>query len=413
MGFAGWPRGTRTYTQAHVLDILSRQHGLNFPVGSEYLYSNSNYNLLAMIAERVSGQSLPEFTRKEFFEPLGMTSTSWRDDYARVVPGRAQAYSQSGGAWRLDMPFENVYGNSSLITTVGDLLKWNANLGSMKVGGPEFVAAQLQHGTLTSGRQIPYAAGLIVVDQPGKREIWHDGATAGYRAFLIRYPDAGYAIALLCNAGDVNPGQLGRQVAAMIDPSLAPTPPSMDSVGVAVPATRLAGLARNFRSATSDEPLSFVVDRQRFRIAEGPILTAVNDHEFKTFSGRTHFWFDAPPSGEVRRVRVWSEDGDTTEFVPAGDAKPANLREYEGRYSSTDADADFVLKVERDTLFLTARPNTRITMRPVYRDGFAALGSTVRFTRGTNGRVDGFLATSGRARRVRFDRVSGRLQSVP
>jgi hypothetical protein len=194
----------------------------------------------------------------------------------------------------------------------------------------------------------------------------------------------------------------------MIDPSLAPAPPSMDSVGVTVPAARLANLAMNFRSITSDEPLSFAVDRQRFRIADGPVLTAVNDHEFKTFSGRTHFLFDVPPSGDVRRVRAWVDDGDTTDFVPAGDAKPANLREYEGRYSSTDAEVDFVLKVEKDTLFLTGRPNTRISMRPVYRDGFAALGSTVRFTRGTSGRVDGFLATSGRARRVRFEKVPGR-----
>jgi hypothetical protein len=107
-------------------------------------------------------------------------------------------------------------------------------------------------------------------------------------------------------------------------------------------------------------------------------------------------------------VRVWAEDGDTTDYLPAGATQPANLREYEGRYSSNEAEVDFVLRVEKDTLLLTARPSTRITMRPIYRDGFAALGSTMRFTRGTNGRIDGFLVSSGRARRIRFDRVSQR-----
>ena len=53
---AGWPRGSRVHTHAHVLDIVSRQKALNFPPGSEYLYSNTGYNLLAIIVDRVSGK---------------------------------------------------------------------------------------------------------------------------------------------------------------------------------------------------------------------------------------------------------------------------------------------------------------------------------------------------------------------
>src|SRR5690606_39189370 len=52
---AGWPRGARTHTHDHVLDILSRQRALNFEPGTEYSYSNSGYNLLAIIVGRVSG----------------------------------------------------------------------------------------------------------------------------------------------------------------------------------------------------------------------------------------------------------------------------------------------------------------------------------------------------------------------
>src|SRR5262245_26398064 len=43
-GIAGWPRGTRMHTHAHVVDILSRQTALNFTPGSHYSYSNSGYN---------------------------------------------------------------------------------------------------------------------------------------------------------------------------------------------------------------------------------------------------------------------------------------------------------------------------------------------------------------------------------
>lgn len=137
VSIAGAPRGTRVYTHAYVLDVIHKQRSLNFPVGTQYLYSNSNYSLLAIIAERVSGKTLAEYTKAEFFDPLGMRHTSWRDDYQRVVQGRAQAYGGSDKSWRLQMPFENTYGHASLLTTVGDLLKWNANLATRQVGGEQ------------------------------------------------------------------------------------------------------------------------------------------------------------------------------------------------------------------------------------------------------------------------------------
>ena len=133
---AGWPRTTRAYTHAHVLDILSRQRSLNYPPGAEYSYTNSGYNLAAILVGRVSGKPLAEFTREAIFTPLGMTSTSWRDDFRRIVKGRAIAYSQNGGTVRQLMPFEDVHGNGGLLTTVGDLLRWNQKFTIAAPAGP-------------------------------------------------------------------------------------------------------------------------------------------------------------------------------------------------------------------------------------------------------------------------------------
>jgi CubicO group peptidase (beta-lactamase class C family) len=102
----GWPRTTRAYTHAHVLDIVSRQHALNFPSGTRYSYSNSGYNLAAILVARVSGMSFAEFSQQRLFGPLGMTRTSWRDDHRRVVKDRAVAYADEGGTFRTLMPFE-------------------------------------------------------------------------------------------------------------------------------------------------------------------------------------------------------------------------------------------------------------------------------------------------------------------
>src|SRR5687768_5861273 len=164
---AGWPRTSRVHTHAHVLDIVKRQRSLNFPSGTRYSYSNTGYNLAAILVARVSGESFAEFSRKRVFEPLGMTRTSWRDDYTRVVKGRAIAYSDGRGGFSQDMPFENVHGNGGLLTTVGDLLKWTANFSAPKIADAAFVREQQEPGKFNDGRQHGYALGLFIAPYKG------------------------------------------------------------------------------------------------------------------------------------------------------------------------------------------------------------------------------------------------------
>ena len=169
-----------------MLDIVSRQHSLNFTPGSQYSYSNSGYNLAAIIVSRVSGKTFAEFSQERLFKPLGMTHTSWRDDFTRIVRNRAIAYSEGrDGQFQMDMPFENVHGNGGLLTTVGDLLKWNENFVSPKVGDPAFVREQQETGRFNDGRPQQYALGLVIGQYRGLRNVSHGGATAGYRAYLV------------------------------------------------------------------------------------------------------------------------------------------------------------------------------------------------------------------------------------
>ena len=212
-GIAGWPRGKRAHTHAHVLDILSRQKALNFTPGTAWSYSNTGYNLAAVIVSRVSGQSFADFTRDRIFKPLGMTRTSWRDDFTRIVKHRALAYDRTDDGYHEDLPFENVHGNGGLLTTVGDLLRWNENFVAPKVGDAAFVAEEQMAGHFSDGRPHDYAFGLYVRPYRGVREVSHSGATAGYRAFLSRYPDQHVSVAVLCNAGDANPTQYAHAVA--------------------------------------------------------------------------------------------------------------------------------------------------------------------------------------------------------
>ena len=77
--------------------MILRQRGLNFAPGEEWGYSNSGFVLAKEIIARTSGMSFGEFTRKRLFKPLGMHSTTYRDDLRAVVKNRALAYAESCG----------------------------------------------------------------------------------------------------------------------------------------------------------------------------------------------------------------------------------------------------------------------------------------------------------------------------
>jgi CubicO group peptidase (beta-lactamase class C family) len=216
---AGWPRGTKAYTNDDALDIIIHQKALNHAPNEEFLYSNSNYNLLAIIVQRVSGMSLADFTRQYIFMPAGMTHTGWRDDYKRIVPGRAIAYSKNrDGLYETNMPNENAYGNGGLLTTTEDRLKWNEFYGSGKLGGATFLNKQLATEDLNNGKPNKYGAGLFIGKLRGYDRIFHDGATAGYRALLESFPQLDLSIAWLSNTSEFNGNILVGDLAALFVP---------------------------------------------------------------------------------------------------------------------------------------------------------------------------------------------------
>ncbi len=207
----GWPRGARAHTNAHVVQVAARQRALNHPPGATYSYTNTGYNLLAVLVERVSGQSLAAFTKARLFDPLGMSSTSWRDQYDRVVPERALAYT-AGTAPLTAMPNENAYGNGGLLTTAGDLLRWTDALRRGALGAA-FNDSLVRRFVVTNGDTIDYAMGVNVLGHRGTRELSHSGATGGYRAHLLHFPDRSAGVAVLCNGAGLNATTIAEQLA--------------------------------------------------------------------------------------------------------------------------------------------------------------------------------------------------------
>ena len=271
------------YTNQEVLDAINRQREFNFTPGSEFLYSNAGYFLLGEIVARISGTSLREFARDNFFEPLGMSHTHFHDDHNEIVPNRAIGYAplgdgagdSDGDSFRIHVTTLDMVGDGGIFTSVEDWVAWDRNLGEGTVGGPEWVALMHTRGVLNSGDTIPYAYGIAHGEHRGLATVGHGGAWVGYRAGMSRYPETGHSFVALCNRSQIDPMALIASTAEiyledrMEPPAEAPEPgepgePAEPDAQEAVADEAADEAADDEEDAPQDPPAHDIPDRARY-----------------------------------------------------------------------------------------------------------------------------------------------------
>ena len=391
----GWPRTSRVHTHAHVLDFVSRQRMLNFEPGTRWSYSNTGYNLAAVLVSRVSGMSFADFTKARIFQPLSMNNTSWRDDHTRIVKRRAIAYSEQKAVFSTLMPFENVHGNGGLLTTVGDLMKWNANFVNPVVGDARFVADMERRAKFNDGREHEYALGLYVDTYRGRREVDHSGGTAGYVAHLSRYPESGVSVAVMCNVTSGNATNNAKAIAdLLLPPGRAADSPASEPLN-AEEGPRYAGLYRSLKPAGV---VTIAVQKDRLVASTFGALTRVARHRFDA-GGAYVLEFDG------RFLRVTDEFGTAGDYERVEPWKPGveELKPIAGRYVSDELELTVQVTMDGDRL-IVRRPGVTLVLIPVFPDGFQSGAGWVLVRRDAAGRVIGMSVNQERVWDLRFTR---------
>ena len=198
----------------HILKMARHQKTLNFEPGTEFLYSNTGYNLLAEIVEKVTGDSFREWTDTHIFKPLAMTNTHFHDDYQMILKHRAYSYQTvENDRFKHAVNNTTALGSSSLYSTVEDLAKWILNFDDVRIGGQTVVEQMHQRGVLNNGEQIDYAFGLSISEYRTLRTVGHSGSWRGFRSHLMRFPDQKFGVVILCNLDTFNPLSLAEKVA--------------------------------------------------------------------------------------------------------------------------------------------------------------------------------------------------------
>jgi CubicO group peptidase (beta-lactamase class C family) len=211
MARPGW--GVRRVTPATPDELTadSMRYGLQFQPGTKVRYDNAGFNLAAAIVEKVSGQTLPEFLRTAFFDPLGMNDTGYDDGASDVVMGYANLTSGPP----TPQPNANVsiiYGAGALYSTLDDMLVWQRALHRGHLLSPnsyrQMIADHAPDDTPDERGNPRRLWGYGVFEKELGRQvsptfldsqIFHTGSWSGFRNLVTYQPDADVTVIVLSN----------------------------------------------------------------------------------------------------------------------------------------------------------------------------------------------------------------------
>lgn len=412
LGIAGW-RMDDVIAFDQILRFAFNQRTLNFTPGAEYTYSNTGYNLLAEVVQRVTGMSFRAWTEDNLFRPLGMTSTHFHDDHSMVVDGRAYGYGRSGGGYTAISNNLTALGSSSMYSSARDLAKWVTNFDDATVGGAKAMALMRTQGRLNSGAQIAYAFGVSHGTHRGQPTLSHSGSWAGFSTFVLHLPRQRAGVIVLANT-PMNTGAAAHAIASIfLDRELA--------AETASPATAASGPEVEVPGATLERytgvyrlgPAWYVTIRR-----DGSRLytraTAENEFPLSARSA-TSFWVAGyntamafsldTATGTVSMLYRGRRIPRITERepgIPAG----APARDLAGTYVSHELGTSYTVRVSGDSLSLWHFRHGVIPLTRAWGDDYHASPfflRSVAFQRDRAGRVTGFVVNAGeRVRDVGF-----------
>ncbi len=389
-----------------ILKLIERQKELNNVPGTEWVYSNTNYFLLGVVLQRVTGKTLAEYAAENIFCPLGMAHTRFYDDASVVVPGRVSAYDPGPhGQFLVDWSTTYaVVGGGGLLTTVDDLLRWDNNFYANRLGTGGLVKEMETPGILNDGHKIAYGMGLIPGNYRGLPIIEHNGAMFGYRADLLRFPEQKFTVICLCNVSSAEPEEKSRQVADIY----LKTEMQSGSIPISAVDRDLpdpAPFAGQYLDPRTHTIYSFTASDGRLR-AWGSDLRRKSSNQFYDLFGDV-FTFE----GSKNSMKVSLDMNGETYFegkrFSEAHLDEAVLQGFTGKYRSQELDGAIQLSIEHDSLALKNRSNPPVTLTPIANDEFSTGSSfVIVFHRDEHGRVSGMSLFEQAARGIEFARTN-------
>lgn len=185
-----------------VYEFVSQQKKLESEPGSEYSYSNTGYNLLAMIIDSVSGSSYKEFIESRLLRPLGMhNSYVFPPAGDKEISSLVKSYNYGVQA---DWPLYT-YGSSGIYSTTGDMAIWDKSFFNNRITDKQTMDNMLRPVILSNGKKTNYGLGWGVINLGNTTIAGHTGGMFGFRTMYEREIEKNLTLIIFSNTGDSSP----------------------------------------------------------------------------------------------------------------------------------------------------------------------------------------------------------------
>jgi D-alanyl-D-alanine carboxypeptidase len=199
---------------------------LDFDPGTQYQYSNTNFNIVGLIVEKVSGEPFWQFLSSRVLKPLAIAHTIDLDTqhdqleptgYFRNALGPLRPAVMEAPGW--------YFADGEMAMPVGDLLTWDISMIHQSLLKPASYAAMETEMKLKNGKGAGYGLGQSIGMLNGHRLVSHGGEVGGFVALNAVFPDDGIAVAVLTNQeASSAAGAIGRALYSLLLPAPPPSP---------------------------------------------------------------------------------------------------------------------------------------------------------------------------------------------
>ena len=200
-----WFPQNRLITNKDVLNVLAKyQPKIIYPVGTQFKYTNTNYALLVLIVEKVTGMTFEDYAQQNIFSPAGMTHTFYISQREKhPASSMATGHLKNGTAKKLHF-MDGSIGDKGLYSTAEDLLLWEkAFFHEYKILPKEWVDAATQPENQLRNHRYPnelYGFGFRIENSPQfGRLVYHGGLWHGFLHLTLYNPQSRIYIVFLSN----------------------------------------------------------------------------------------------------------------------------------------------------------------------------------------------------------------------
>ncbi|WP_431132796.1 serine hydrolase domain-containing protein [Psychroserpens mesophilus] len=395
------------YDNQTVLNLAKRQKHLNNIPGEKFIYSNTNYNLLALIIEQITKQKLDDYLKAKVLIPLEMKDTFVRVSQGKIIKNKAIGYQKQNDNFIYNTTTQISYGAGSMGSHLNDMIIWMKMLNKQIPQFVELAQFLKTQDSLTNGKKISYGRGLMIDDYKGYKVVSHSGFGYGGQSQLITVPEEKIGIIIMTNLQSINPVLISYQILDMLLISKEKDVKATDTPIVFTP-QNVERFVGGYKELNSDMIMYITNDNDTLKAksslgkvsipliqSDKNVFVRLNSQNVKyDFNKTEHYDMIVTFGGTpfyFKRAKITTET-------------PSTLSNFVGNYYSEELKTVYHFYTEKNTLKLSYKNHENISLYPIQLNSFGNHDRTLyHFTQNKNGKIIGMLLScDGQVSNIEF-----------